>query len=87
MLSIRPLDPAVRVKLVVGVEDERRLGVAAERGHPSFEQARIVDVAVIEDRDQFRLRQGDWRAIYWLDRANQEMKVVRIAPRGEVYKR
>ncbi len=37
--------------------------------------------------DAFRLRQGDWRAVYWIDRARGEMRVVRIGPRGEVYGR
>jgi mRNA interferase RelE/StbE len=37
-------------------------------------------------KDAFRLRHGDWRAIYWIDRVAQAMKVERIAPRGEVYK-
>lgn len=47
-----------------------------------------ANVERIEGRkDAFRLRQGDWRAIYWIDRAAGTMKVERIAPRGEVYKR
>ena len=37
-------------------------------------------------RNAFRLRQGDWRAIYWIDRAARAMRVERIALRGEVYK-
>ncbi len=59
MLSICFLDPAVSAQPVVRVEDERRLGTGAQRRLPSFEQAGIVNVAVIEDGDQFRLRQGD----------------------------
>ena len=37
-------------------------------------------------KDAFRLRQGDWRAVYWIDREALTLKVERIAPRGEVYK-
>ena len=33
----------------------------------------------------FRLRQGDWRAVYVVDRKANQMRVTRIAPRGEVY--
>ncbi len=34
----------------------------------------------------FRLRQGDWRAVYVVDRAANQVRVTRIAPRGEVYR-
>lgn len=36
--------------------------------------------------DTFRLRQGDWRAVYVVDRRKEQMRVTRIAPRGEVYR-
>jgi mRNA-degrading endonuclease RelE of RelBE toxin-antitoxin system len=36
--------------------------------------------------DTFRLRQGEWRAIYVVDRKADQMRVTRIAPRGEVYR-
>ena len=38
-------------------------------------------------RDIFRLRHGDWRAVYRVDRGAGIMFVERIAPRGKVYKR
>lgn len=34
----------------------------------------------------FRVRQGDWRAIYTVDRATQEVVVIGIANRREVYR-
>jgi mRNA-degrading endonuclease RelE of RelBE toxin-antitoxin system len=34
----------------------------------------------------YRIRQGDWRAVYRLDRAENEMVVERIAKRDEVYR-
>ncbi len=37
-------------------------------------------------KDAFRLRQGDWRAIYELDRAADEMRVVVIDVRGSAYR-
>ena len=37
-------------------------------------------------RDTFRLRQGDWRAVYLLDRTANEMRVVTIDVRGSVYR-
>lgn len=36
--------------------------------------------------DRFRLRQGQWRAIYEIDREAQEMRVHAIDTRGSVYR-
>ena len=37
-------------------------------------------------KDAFRLRQGDWRAVYRLDRGADEMRVVLVDVRGSVYR-
>ena len=37
-------------------------------------------------RDAFRLRQGNWRAVYVLDRKSDEMRVVVVDVRGSVYR-
>ncbi|HWA90988.1 MAG TPA: type II toxin-antitoxin system RelE/ParE family toxin [Rhizomicrobium sp.] len=37
-------------------------------------------------RDCFRLRQGDWRAVYRIDRAAGELRVVLVDARGSVYR-
>jgi len=37
-------------------------------------------------KDAFRLRQGDWRAVYIIDRKTQRMHVLKIETRGGVYK-
>ena len=34
----------------------------------------------------FRLRQGDWRAVYELDRKAGVMRVVKIGQRGQMYR-
>jgi mRNA interferase RelE/StbE len=34
----------------------------------------------------FRLRQGDWRAVYELDRKASVIRVVKIGQRGQVYR-
>jgi mRNA-degrading endonuclease RelE of RelBE toxin-antitoxin system len=34
----------------------------------------------------FRLRQGAWRAVYFVDRDRHQVRVVRIAPRSEAYR-
>jgi mRNA-degrading endonuclease RelE of RelBE toxin-antitoxin system len=38
------------------------------------------------ERDAFRLRQGDWRALYRIDRKADEMRVLAVEPRGRVYR-
>ena len=38
------------------------------------------------ERDAFRLRQGDWRAVYRIDRKAGEMRVMVVEPRGSVYR-
>jgi mRNA interferase RelE/StbE len=38
------------------------------------------------ERGSFRLRQGQWRAIYQIDRAAQEIRVQTIDTRGGVYR-
>lgn len=37
-------------------------------------------------KDAFRLRRGDWRALYWIDREMQTMVVEAIVPRGGAYR-
>ena len=37
-------------------------------------------------KDAFRLRQGDWRAIYQVDRTADEMTVVTVDVRGSAYR-
>jgi mRNA-degrading endonuclease RelE of RelBE toxin-antitoxin system len=36
--------------------------------------------------DALRLRQGDWRAKYRIDRDAAEMRVLVVEPRGSVYR-
>lgn len=37
-------------------------------------------------KDVFRLRQGDWRAVYRIDGSGDEMRVILVDVRGSVYK-
>ena len=55
--------------------------VAAEpfARHPNVEAMKGV-------KDAFRLRQGDWRAVYRLNRNVDEMRVVSVDVRGSVYR-
>jgi mRNA interferase RelE/StbE len=38
------------------------------------------------EKDAFRLRHGDWRALYQVDRAADEVVVEDIGPRGDIYR-
>jgi mRNA interferase RelE/StbE len=38
------------------------------------------------EKDAFRLRQGDWRAVYRIVRERSEMRVVLVDVRGSVYR-
>ena len=37
-------------------------------------------------KDAYRLRQGDWRIVYVVDRATQRMHILAVDTRGDVYK-
>lgn len=59
-----------------------RLEAIAER---PFAKHRNVE-RIKGEPDAFRLRQGDWRAKYRVDRAADEMRVLVVEPRGSVYR-
>lgn len=66
------LPPKARIALL-----ERLKSIAAD---PFAQQANVA--AFKGERDVFRLRQGDWRAVYRMDREADEMRVGAIEPRG-----
>ena len=73
---LRDLSPKARVSLL-----DRLESIAAD----PF--ARHPNIKPLEgQRSVFRLRQGDWRAVYVVDRAANQVRVTRVAPRGEVYR-
>jgi mRNA interferase RelE/StbE len=45
-----------------------------------------LDVRPLQGRDGFRLRIGDWRLLYEVDRGRLIILVVEVGPRGDVYK-
>lgn len=70
------LSPKLRAALI-----ERLEAIAAQPfgKHPNVERIK-------GEPDAFRLRQGDWRAKYRIDREAGEMRVLVVAPRGSVYR-
>ena len=45
-----------------------------------------IDVARLRGRPGFRLRAGSWRIIFEKDEEAREIGVLRIGPRGDIYK-
>lgn len=60
---------------------ERRLVKVAETPEHT------IGVVRLEARPGYRLRVGDWRIVFEVDRGALIVLVLRVAPRGEVYKR
>ena len=58
-----------RLEAIAADPHGRQTNVKALRGEPNA----------------FRLRVGDWRAVYRLDEATGTMRVTRFEPRGSVY--
>ena len=60
---------------------ERLKAIAAQpfAGHPNVKPLR-------GEPNVFRLRQGDWRALYRVDRATQEVKVYVVETRARAYR-
>lgn len=62
----------------------RRVIVAIER----FAETGQGDVRPLRGHTgEYRLRIGDWRVTFAIDLARREMVILRILPRGDVYKR
>ena len=74
--TLRKLQPKVRAAMI-----GRLKAIATD----PFAKHANVD-AFVGENDAFRLRQGDWRALYKVDREAGVMRVLRIEPRGEVYR-
>ena len=85
------------MKLVLTRAAQRRLGeLSPKRRRALMERLEAIaeqpfaahrNVERIKGQDDaFRLRQGDWRAMYRVDRALGEMRVLAIEPRGRIYR-
>jgi mRNA-degrading endonuclease RelE of RelBE toxin-antitoxin system len=70
------MGPKMRAALI------QRLEAIAEQ--PFAKHANVERIK--GEQDAFRLRQGDWRAKYRIDRVAGEMRVLVIEPRGRVYR-
>lgn len=83
MLAIRTRKQAE--KALRRMQPKRAAAIIAELRKVAENPARRdVDVRKLVDRPGYRLRVGDWRAIYTL--SADTLAVVWIGPRGEAYK-
>jgi mRNA interferase RelE/StbE len=48
--------------------------------------ASIPNATKLQGRSGYRLRVGDWRVIYEINKTDVVIMVLKIAPRGEVYR-
>jgi len=48
--------------------------------------AALPNVTKLQNREGYRLRVGDWRLIYDLQKEKLVILVFKVAPRGEVYR-
>ena len=49
-------------------------------------QAKGLDIKKLTGRDGYRLRMGGWRALYRMENDQLIIEVVKIGPRGDIYK-
>ena len=47
---------------------------------------RKLDIKQLSGREGYRLRIGNWRALYHIEEDQLIIEVVKIGPRGDVYK-
>ena len=67
-------------------EDARRIRGELEKLAKDPDRS-DVDMAQLRGRPGFRLRAGGWRVIFERSEETHEIDVLRIGPRGDVYKK
>jgi len=73
LMKIQP-----KVALAI-VEEMEQVAAAPFARHPNVKP-------LVGTRDGFRLRHGDWRVVYRIDRAVDTVLVEAIGPRGGIYR-
>jgi mRNA interferase RelE/StbE len=74
--SLRKMQPKTAAALLASLKS---VAAAPFDSHPNCKRLQGGD-------NDYRLRHGDWRALYHLDQTEQTMIVTEIEPRGGVYK-
>jgi mRNA interferase RelE/StbE len=53
---------------------------------PKYISHRFMDIKKLTGRDGYRLRMGGWRALYRMENDQLIIEVVKIGPRGDIYR-
>lgn len=85
MLSLRFAKPAIKTlcKMPTGIAKRMRMELDAVAADPAAYRG---DWKPLQGSDFWRLRVGDWRAICDVRDGELILLVIKIAPRGDVYK-
>lgn len=75
--ALRSMQPKAAAAILEALE---RIAAGPFAEHANVERLR-------GEKDAFRLRHGDWRVPYRLDRETETMKVAAVKTRGRVYRR
>jgi mRNA interferase RelE/StbE len=75
--TLRRLQPRLTEAMIAEME-----AIAADPFAPHPHASRLAGT-----KSSYRLRHGDWRILYRVDRAQQLVVVEAVKPRGEAYKR
>ncbi len=76
---------AIKALQRMSARDARRVRDALDKLAQDPDR-RDIDVARLQGRPGFRLRTGGWRVIFERAERTHEINVLRIGPRGDVYK-
>ena len=82
VLFTKSADKTLR-KLPRNVAQRIRRSLDALATNPYAEH---LDVTKLQNRPGYRLRVGDWRVVYEIENDELIILVLRIGPRGEVYR-
>ena len=78
---------SVEKKISVLQRAERERIQAAINSLADWPNVSGLDVKPLKGRPEWRLRIGNWRVLFKVDNEKIIIKVVRLAPRGDVYKK
>ena len=77
---------AIKALLRMSIRDAHRVRSELSKSAEDPERRRDIDVVLLKGRPGFRLRVGNWRIIYERIEHKREINILRIGPRGDIYK-
>jgi len=74
------------VKALVRMPRDQAIRIRGRLDQLARDPLTVANAKKLTGHPGFRLRLGDWRVVYLLRNDRLVVQVIRIAPRGEVYK-